>query len=275
MQRFRAGERGFSANIRGSERGFTLIELIMYVAVFTVVAVVFMAILITVMRIQVRQSAVTEVSRETQQLLQIIQRNVEQSLVIDMPVNTATSTLTLRMTSSSDPTAIFPSGTAMWIRQAALTPIQLTSNRVLVTTSTFVRRTNVGGKDTITVNFAISYNSNSPQQQYAATVDTAVARVTSARFDSNIVNALGSVRAIGGGSREWHSINNTIFFGTNTVGFGPGPFLPRARAQIEEGDLYIESPTAYVYANSGLGWCYRTNAAGAGGNLVVASTTCP
>ena len=49
-----------------TRRGFTLIELLVFAAVFTVVMIGFIAVLVTIVRVQSRQSSATEVETQGQ-----------------------------------------------------------------------------------------------------------------------------------------------------------------------------------------------------------------
>src|SRR5439155_3691810 len=77
--------------------GFTVLELILFTAIFVGTGVIFITILLTITRVHVRQSAVAEVNQQSQFLLQTIQRNVASASLIEMQTDVATATLKLRM----------------------------------------------------------------------------------------------------------------------------------------------------------------------------------
>ena len=60
-----------------SRAGFSLLEMVIFAALFALAAVSFMTILVSVTRIQVRQGAAAEVNQQSQFLLQTIQTNRE------------------------------------------------------------------------------------------------------------------------------------------------------------------------------------------------------
>ncbi|HDH31224.1 MAG TPA: hypothetical protein ENH26_00395, partial [Candidatus Wolfebacteria bacterium] len=90
-----------------SQEGFSLIELLMYVAITGVAIAVMAGILTNTLKVQVKESSSVEVSNQLNFVTQTIQRLVRESSLIDMATGTITSTIKLRMTDSSkDPTYI-------------------------------------------------------------------------------------------------------------------------------------------------------------------------
>src|SRR5438105_4587079 len=87
--------------------GFTLIEMIVFVALFSVVMAAFTLIFINVAGVESREGNQVEVQSQSQFLLQTVQYYIERSSLVDIPAGVATSTLKLRMSSSTeDPTII-------------------------------------------------------------------------------------------------------------------------------------------------------------------------
>jgi len=200
---------------------FTILELLLFSAIFSVLVVVFVTILVSVTRVQVRQEAVTEVNGQSQFILQTVQRYVERSSLVDMAAGVPSSTLTLRMASSSgDPAVIYASGTVAYVTEAGGAPQPLTTSKVSVSNLTFTKRSNPGGHDSVDISFTVSYNTASIQRQFALIFETAIARVSAATFDSNVVPTTSNTYKLGVNSQDWQSINNTIFFSGSNVGIG-------------------------------------------------------
>jgi hypothetical protein len=200
-------------------RGFTLFELVIFMGIFAGVIVMFVTILVSVMRVQVRQEGAAEVNGQSQFVLQSIQRYVEQSSLVEMPADTASTTLKLRMVSSStDPTVIYSSSSIVYVTQAGGSPQPLSSNKVLVSNLTFVKRANAGGHDSVSVAFTVAFNTASPQQQFSQFFSTGIARVSAATFDSNVVPSVSNTYKLGVNTTDWQSINGTIYFSGTNVG---------------------------------------------------------
>lgn len=148
-------------------KGFTLIELLVFVAIFTLVIGSFIAILISVINIQTRQVGMSEVEQQGQFLTQQIQYYVQSARLVDMPLDSTMSTLTLReSTSSLDPTVLTLSGATVYLSQGlggALQP--LTSNKVQISNLSFTRHYNLNstsspfGTDSVSYSFTVSNGS--------------------------------------------------------------------------------------------------------------------
>lgn len=115
------------------KQGFTLIELIIYIAIFAVVLTAFMGVFLQVLRIQNRQVAATEVINQSQFLMQRIQQLVRQADAINITAGQTTSTLALAFASSSlNPTTVrLVNGRAM-LKQGSGAELELSSSKVVV-----------------------------------------------------------------------------------------------------------------------------------------------
>ena len=84
-----------------SRRGFTLLELLISTALFTLTVTALIVIFVVITSIQVKESGVTEVNQQSQFLLGQIQYYIQNARLVDMTADSAASTLKLR---ESDPT---------------------------------------------------------------------------------------------------------------------------------------------------------------------------
>lgn len=261
-----------------ANKGFTLIELLIFTAIFTIVVVAFIGILITITRVQTRQTSVAEVNQQSEFLLQQIQYYIERSSLVELAQDTATSTLKLRMNvSSTDPTYIYASGTIAYLKQTDAGVAQaLTSSKVNVTALTFTKRSNAPSRDSVNISFTVAFNTTGIQQRFTQTLTTAIARVSAATFDSDIRASSTNTYKIGAASAEWQSINNTIYFSGSNVGIGVAS--PGATLQVTGGDVYVD--TVYkgimLRSSSSPSYCWRVIVSSTGTVTTGgASTTCP
>lgn len=222
------------------QKGFTLVELLIFTSIFTVVSVAFIGIFVVITRIQSRESASIGVSQESQFVLQTIQRLVQDSSLIEMDPNVATTTLKLRMpTVVNDPTYIYVSDGQLFLRETATgTPQALTSRRVVLPSLSFTKRSNPGGKDAVDILFTMQVRASTTQQVFSQAIQTSVARVSAASFDSSL-NASGTNLAIGSVANEWKSINNTIFFSGSNVGINTTQFTPTQSLEVRNGGFRL------------------------------------
>ncbi len=235
--------------IHNSRAGFTIIELLIFSAIFAVIAVAFLAALVSTIQVQTRQSAVAAVNQESQFLLETIQQYVGSSNLIDLPTDVATTTLKLRLASSTiDPAYIYLSDTTAYLKQTdSGAPQPLTSNKVSVSNLTFTKRANPPGHDSVNVVFSISYNTSNIKQSFLQSLGISVARVGAATFDSNIVPSTSNTLNLGVTSQTWQSINNIIYFSGSNVGVGvssPGQTLE------VNGGLRLNTTTGQPTCNS-------------------------
>lgn len=242
---------------KSSRSGFTLLELILFAAVFALVASAFIAILISILRVQTRESSVAEVNNQSQFLMQTIQRYIEESSHIDMAVGETTSTLILRMTSSSDLGLVNPAQIFIYLnesddrvyfkRNVDGVPEPLSSDRVAIDKLEFTKQSNLGAHDSVDISLSLHFISPSPQRQFSQALQTAVARVNAATFDSDIVPppAINNLN-LGLTGQQWESVNEIIYFSGNAVGINSAPEIGYAldvysgKVRINSGDLIMD-----------------------------------
>lgn len=202
--------------------GFTLVELLVFLGIFALTSAAFITVLLTVTRVQVRQSSVAEVSEQSQFLLQQIQYYIEKSSLIDVPQDTPTSTLKLWTgVSTQDPVSITLAGGIVYIQQTATGTLQaLTSKKVTISNLAFTRHVNVPAHDSVSVAFTLTYNTSNIQQAFSEMLQTSIARVSAATFDSNIIPSSTATYNLGVSGQTWSSINQTVYFSGSNVGIG-------------------------------------------------------
>lgn len=209
-------------NLICQRRGLTLIELLVFSAIFAIVMATFISVLVSTTRIQSKQYALAEVNSQSLFTLRTIERLVAQSSLVDIPVGQATSSLKLRMPdSSSDPTYIYLSGGVVYVKYTdSGSPEPLTSSRVNVSSLSFVRRPNSPGHDSVNVSLVVEYVTSNPQHQFSQALSTAVSRVSAATFDSNLIPSSTATYNLGVTGQIWNSVNNIIYFSGSNVGIG-------------------------------------------------------
>lgn len=229
--------------------GFTLMELLVFAAIFVVVSISFLAILTSVARVYVRESSANEVNQQSVFVLQTIQRFIEQSSGIETGVGVDSTSLKLRMPSlSQDPTYIYLGGLSMggvagqlYIKQtddsgAVATPI--TTDDVRITNLSFIRRSNsanasAAGHDSVSVAFTMEFNTADTEKMFSYALKSAIARVSAATFDSNVVPPAGNPNLkLGTSAEKWKSVNDLIHFSGSNVGIGPSAVSPATTLDV-------------------------------------------
>jgi prepilin-type N-terminal cleavage/methylation domain-containing protein len=229
---------------------FTLVELLIAVAIFAVVIVFFITMFLSITRVQVRQSSLAEVNGQSQFLLQELQYYIGQSSLIDMPSDTPTTTLKLRMPmAAQDPTLITLSSGTLYLQQAngALQP--LSSSKVVISNLSFTKRSNAPAHDSVSISFTVAYNTSNIGQLWSEMLQTSIARVSAASFDSNVVPSSTATYSLGVAGQVWNSINGMIYFIGNNVGIGPSNSNPKQTLDVS-GGVRINSQGSIPSCNS-------------------------
>lgn len=228
------------------KRGFTLIEILLSVAIFSIIIIAFVGILVAITQIQVQTSSTASVNQESQFLLQKIQYYVETASVINIPTSTPTSTLQFFAASSSlDPEYITLSGGRVYLQQTASGALQpLTSAKVTVSNLSFTRNANPPGHDAVNVSFTMAYNTLNTLQAFSQIFQSSVEHVSAATFDTGVYPSINGTEPLGGTGQTWSSINGIINFNGNYVGVGSGVLSPAEQLSVNGGvQLLYQSST--------------------------------
>ncbi len=254
--------------------GYTLIELLLFVAISAIAAVAFVGILIVTVRLQVTQTSSAEVQTESTALLQQVQYYVQHAALVNIPMDTPTSTLLLRMgTGSIDPTVVSLTNGIVYVQQGSGSPQPLTSSRVVISNLQFTRHANPPAHDSVGITFTATTNTTDVRQLFSQAFETTVTQVSAATFDSNIVPSSSNIYSIGAAGSVWNNINNVIYFNGSNVGVGTASAL--APFEVQGNDIFVYNPSgaSYVTLRDPSGGCWRL-AVNASGTLSTASVSC-
>jgi hypothetical protein len=215
-----------------SRAGFTIIELLIFVAIYVTAIVGFIVIFTSFLSVQTRQYAETEVNQQSQYLLTMLQQQIDAASIVDMAADTATGTLTLRMASSAnDPVLIYASSGIAYQKLGAAGPQPLTSSKVNVTALVFTRRINSGGRDTVQISYTIQSAQGS--SRFARSISTAMQKSSVAVFDADLNPSVGTTYKLGAANSRFKSINDAIYFWGGKVGIGSR--YPAAQLEVNGG----------------------------------------
>jgi prepilin-type N-terminal cleavage/methylation domain-containing protein len=219
-----------------NNKGFTLIEVLITTAVMAIIGGLMTGIFYTVTSVNQRETASGEVTSQLNFVTQTIQRLVRESSNVEIEAGTATTTLKLRMADSAkDPTCIIFASSSIRLAQGpdatnaencTSEVSDLTNDKVVVDSVNFKKFTQYPGHDTVSFDIAMTYNSQDPAAQIQRTLQSAVARVSAATFDSNLLPG-DTTFTIGQAGSAWQNIiasdgtaaNPSYTFG-NSLGLG-------------------------------------------------------
>ncbi len=183
--------------------GFSLVELLIYIAIFVVSGTLLVAILTSVTRVQVRQNSVNTVNRQIEFITGLIQRKVQESSAIDIGSGTPQEILILRMQSEAlDPTKISQVDGRLFIEEGEGEAKALTGPDVRVDLFKVTKYGNPDGRATVHVDIGLSYNTESPREKFSRVIETAVTRISAANFDSDLVPT-GANLNVGNEGNRW------------------------------------------------------------------------
>ncbi len=251
-------------------KGFTLIEVLVYTAIFAISAVFLVGILTAITRVQSRQSSVNEVNDQISFVNNTIQRLVRSASLVDMTAGSATTTLTLRMASSTlDPTKIYAdaSGTAIYLQEGASTAVALTDSKVKIVSFLATKFENPGGPTIVQIDLAMEYNTVSVQAKAARSLKTAITKISAATFDSGIFPNTNNTYDIGSAAYYWKDV-----YVQGGVGLGTAPVS--AVKMKSNGDIGFASSSAGIIFVAPGGSCFKLYLNNSG-NVVTSTATCP
>lgn len=265
------------SSAQNKSRGFTLMELLVYVGVFSVASVFLSNILITVTNISTRESANKEVSSQLNTTFETIQQLIQESSNIE---SASGSTLKLRMPDpAKDPTCVtlesgvikIAEGPGATPNACSTTKTDLTTNRVTANSLVFTKIENIKysateGKDlvghsVVNIDASLTYNTVNPRYQISRTLTSAVGRVSAATFDSDLLPDTTGLRNIGTSALKWQNlnVNGTAYFAGNV---GIGTSAPAASLDVTG---MIRSKTGYLLNGNMLDttvWVISTGSSG-------------
>jgi len=196
-------------------KGFTLIEILLYVGITAVIAGSMFGIFNTVTKTGLKQSASNEASTQLNFVMQTVQSLVKSSSLIESPIatTTATSTLKLRMEDPlKDPTCISLVGGIIKLAEGpdennkqncTSTLSNLTDNNVVVDQLDFKKFSQYPGHDVVSLNIQITSSSTNATNRVTRNLQASIARVSAATFDSDLIPGSDNVYSVGFSPTRW------------------------------------------------------------------------
>ncbi|MFZ2205093.1 MAG: prepilin-type N-terminal cleavage/methylation domain-containing protein [Minisyncoccia bacterium] len=163
-----------------SKKGFSLLELLIYLAILSVLVVVIANIFISLSKSNAQSQAKSEVNSAIRFASELLRQDIKSSSVISVPTTpggTTSPTLTL----TRDGVVIIWDTSAGVLRrkEGSANPINVTNANVLVGTPVFTRIENANQtfgttNVSIGINITFSYNSASPDSTYSDSLQTTI-----------------------------------------------------------------------------------------------------
>lgn len=255
------------------KKGFSAIELIVYMAIFVVSAIFLISILTAVTRVQTRQISSREVDEQILFINRTIEQAIKESSLIDIPAGVPMSMLVLRTSlSSTDPVRVYASGTVLYLDQGGVT-YALTESRTVLQDFTVTKYDNPGAAALVEISVSLGYNIAKPGGAVVRSFKTAFNRVSAAEFDSSVYPANDNALDLGISLKKWRDgyfAGNLDVSGYLGVGASPSP-----SARIKSGgDIGFSNSGSGLILMSPGGTCYRLTIAN-GGSFSTTTAACP
>ncbi len=254
-----------------NHKAFSLIELLLYMAIFVTAAGIFTAILVNVLKINISETSGAEVTMQLNSVMQTINRLVKESSNIEIATSTV-STLKLRMNEQAkDPTCVYISGGVVKLAQGpdvinpqncASNASDLTTSKVNVDNLQFKKLTYYPGHDQVIIDIQMSYNSPNPEAKISRVLHSAISRVSAATFDAPLLPGSDNSYEIGYSlNQRWRNlflsggINDLLYFLGSNIGIGtnnPGAKLhifdssPKIIIQDNDNAMTESAASAYL-----------------------------
>lgn len=154
--------------ISKNQRGFTLFELLIYIALASILIGGISTLLFITLNARVKNQTIAEVEQQGSLAMRMITQSIRNADAILSPIAGSAGTLILDVVGAvDDPTVYELSDTTLEITQGEGSAVALTNDRVSVSDLTFTLATQGSGSGTIRVQFTVSHVNTSGRQEYA------------------------------------------------------------------------------------------------------------
>lgn len=159
--------------------GFTLIELVLYVAISATLLGVVMSLYFTLARTQARQQSIAEVEQQGAAALSLLLQTTRNAQFVVSPTpGTASTTLILTTYAAAmNPTVFFVASSTLYVTEGSSTPVALTNSQVVISQLSFLNVAASTTDGSIKVQFMLSYASTTHYETNYASFFTSSATV--------------------------------------------------------------------------------------------------
>jgi type II secretory pathway pseudopilin PulG len=155
-----------------NKKGFTLVEMILYVSVCSILLLTISTYLSFLLGARIRSQAITEVNQQGFRAMNLVALTVRNGRSIEVPVVGATTT-TLSLTTKDallNPTVFDVASGTLRITEGAGQPVPLTNSRVVISNLFFQNLSSTSSAERIIrISFTLDYKNLSGKDEYAFT----------------------------------------------------------------------------------------------------------
>lgn len=157
--------------MRGLKKGFTLIEMILYVASSALILFAFGSFVFTTLNARIKNATILEVEQQGQFVLSTITQYLRNAENITSPTagNTAVELELDVIDLQSDPTTFGISNNVIQVSEGGATAVSLTSSTVTASALSFVNATRSRSPGSVQISFTLTGNNSSGRNEYEYT----------------------------------------------------------------------------------------------------------
>lgn len=211
------------ATVRG-KKGFTLVELLVYSGIFAIIAIVLIYFLTVFFRVNNQQIGSSEVANQANFILQKIQNEIAGASFLtvndtgddetDDALNAPHARLVIKDRGETvgpnndmkSPVSIYQNGPNAVFKRGNQAEIVLNNATVKVTKLTFTKISTPPGKDVVTIDLTLQYNSPNRERQITRQFILGVGKAEAAVFDTPLNPGATHAIDIGTGSLKWKTL---------------------------------------------------------------------
>jgi type II secretory pathway pseudopilin PulG len=208
--------------------GFTLLELLIYVSIFAGIMTLFLTSIVTTSRVQIRESADSELTQQLTFTMQTIQRLIQESSTIvvnnaivtndcinyelDDPPGTPSACLILRMPDETrDPTIIWKKDNKVKVKIGADVERDLTTEKLAEPGNpnilTFTKFSNPPGHDTVQIDLTLFFDDQGNEDaNISRSVKSLISRASAATFDDALLPNANDTHNVGASGQAWKQV---------------------------------------------------------------------
>lgn len=156
-------------NISRSKSGFSLLELLLYVATSSIILLATSIFLSTLLESRIKNQTIAEVEQQGVQVMQIITQTIRNADTINSPsIGASSASLSLNtVLATTTPTVFDLSGGVVRVKEGTGAVVALTNQRVSVTNLSFSNFSRSGTPGVVNISFVISTVNNSGRNEYS------------------------------------------------------------------------------------------------------------
>ena len=251
------------------QKGFTLVELLIYSVIFAGVSLTLVYFLSTFFRVSGYQASSSEVANQANFILGKIQNEIATSSLVvvndtgddemDQTPGTPHGKLLLKArnettggaSDNESPVLIYKNGANAVLKRGNAAETVLNNASVAVTNLAFTKISTPPGKDVILIDLTLQYQSPNAYDRISRDFTLGVSRAQAASFDSNLNPNTGGL-TIGSGAAKWASLflsGGATIDGPVTLTNGNTNTTNNSITFLKQGTLVV-NPNANIPANT-------------------------